>query len=175
LPGFVCKIIDDKGAIVQPGVRGNIAVQRPHPAMFAGYLDDPKATAEKFIGDWMISGDLGEQDEDGYLWFHGRIDDVITSSGYRIGPSEIEDCLLKSDAVQSAAVVGVPDAQRTEVVKAFIILADGYTASEELADALKDIVRQNLARHEVPRIVEFVDKFPMSTTGKILRRELRGR
>lgn len=143
--------------------------------MFAGYLDDPKATAEKFIGDWMISGDLGEQDEDGYLWFHGRIDDVITSSGYRIGPSEIEDCLLKSDAVQSAAVVGVPDAQRTEVVKAFIILADGYTASEELADALKDIVRQNLARHEVPRIVEFVDKFPMSTTGKILRRELRGR
>lgn len=175
MPGFVCKIIDDKGVIVQPGVRGNIAVQRPHPAMFAGYLDDPKATAEKFIGDWMISGDLGEQDEDGYLWFHGRIDDVITSSGYRIGPSEIEDCLLKSDAVQSAAVVGVPDAQRTEVVKAFIILADGYTASEELADALKDIVRQNLARHEVPRIVEFVDKFPMSTTGKILRRELRGR
>ena len=175
MPGGNCNIINDEGEIVEPGVQGHIAIKRPHPAMFTGYLDDPEAAAAKFIGDWMITGDLGERDEDGYLWFCGRMDDVITSSGYRIGPTEIEDCLLKSDAVQFSAVVGVPDEKRTEVIKAYIILAEGYSPSEELAESLKDIVKQNLARHEVPRLVEFVTAFPMTTTGKIIRRELRDR
>jgi len=173
MPGSVCAIVDDQGQVVEPGVQGNIAIKRPHPAMFTGYLNNPEATAGKFIGDWMITGDLGEQDEDGYLWFHGRTDDVITSSGYRIGPTEIEDRLLKSDAVQLAAVVGVPDEARTELVKAFIVLAEGVEANQQLADSLKELVRDHLARHEVPRLIEFVDSLPMTTTGKIMRRALR--
>ena len=173
MPGSVCGIVDDQGLEVAPGVRGNIAIKRPHPAMFTGYLNDPAATESKFLGDWMITGDLGEQDADGYLWFHGRTDDVITSSGYRIGPTEIEDCLLKSDAVQLAAVIGVPDEERTELVKAVIVLAEGFEPSEELADSLKHLVRQHLAKHEVPRLIEFVSTLPLTTTGKIMRRALR--
>ena len=173
MPGSICGIVDDNGEEVEVGTKGNIAIMRPHPAMFSGYLDNPEATAAKFVGDWMITGDLGEQDEDGYLWFHGRIDDVITSSGYRIGPTEIEDCLLKSDAVQLAAVIGVPDEQRTELVKAFVVLAEGFEANEALAESLKGLVRQHLAKHEVPRLIEFVTALPMTTTGKIMRRALR--
>lgn len=173
MPGSTCAIVDDEGIEVPTGTTGNIAIKRPHPAMFSGYLDNPEATAAKFIGDWMITGDLGEQDEDGYLWFHGRTDDVITSSGYRIGPTEIEDCLLKSDAVQLAAVIGVPDEQRTEIIKAFIVLAEGFEPSEELAESLKELVRSHLAKHEVPKHVEFVTTLPLTTTGKIMRRTLR--
>jgi len=173
MPGSTCAIVDDEGIEVPTGKTGNIAIKRPHPAMFSGYLDNPEATAAKFIGDWMITGDLGEQDEDGYLWFHGRTDDVITSSGYRIGPTEIEDCLLKSDSVQLAAVIGVPDEQRTEIIKAFIVLAEGFEPSEELADSLKELVRSHLAKHEVPRHIEFVTALPLTTTGKIMRRTLR--
>jgi acetyl-CoA synthetase len=173
MPGSVCAIVDDNGQEVAPGVPGNIAIKRPHPAMFSGYLNNPAATDAKFVNDWMMTGDLGEQDEDGYLWFHGRTDDVITSSGYRIGPTEIEDCLLKSPAVQLAAVIGVPDETRTEIIKAFIIVADGIEADEVLADALKALVRDHLAKHEVPRLIEFVDSLPMTTTGKIMRRSLR--
>ncbi|MDG1035139.1 MAG: AMP-binding protein, partial [Luminiphilus sp.] len=173
MPGSMCAIVDDDGQEVAPGVPGNIAIKRPHPAMFSGYLDNPAATDAKFVNDWMMTGDLGEQDEDGYLWFHGRTDDVITSSGYRIGPTEIEDCLLKSPAVQLAAVIGVPDETRTEIIKAFIIVADGIEADETLADALKALVRDHLAKHEVPRLIEFVDSLPMTTTGKIMRRSLR--
>ena len=170
MPGSICAIVDDNGEEVETGTKGNIAIMRPHPAMFSGYLDNPEASAAKFVGDWMITGDLGEQDEDGYLWFHGRIDDVITSSGYRIGPTEIEDCLLKSDAVQLAAVIGVPDEQRTELVKAFVVLAEGFEPDEALAESLKQLVRQHLAKHEVPRLIEFVTALPMTTTGKIMRR-----
>jgi acetyl-CoA synthetase len=141
--------------------------------MFSGYLDNPEATAAKFVGDWMITGDLGEQDEDGYLWFHGRTDDVITSSGYRIGPTEIEDCLLKSEAVQLAAVIGVPDEERTEIIKAFVVLAEYVEPSDTLANDLKQLVRDNLAKHEVPRLIEFVTSLPLTTTGKIMRRTLR--
>lgn len=173
MPGSVCAIVDDDGHEVAAGVPGNIAIKRPHPAMFSGYLNNPAATDAKFVNDWMMTGDLGEQDEDGYLWFHGRIDDVITSSGYRIGPTEIEDCLLKSPAVQLAAVIGVPDETRTEIIKAFIIVADGIEADETLADGLKALVRDHLAKHEVPRLIEFVDSLPMTTTGKIMRRSLR--
>ena len=174
-PGAVCAIVDDQGEEVAENVHGNIAIKRPHPAMFSHYLDDPEATRQKFTGDWMITGDLGSRDAGGYFWFHGRIDDVITSSGYRIGPTEIEDALLKSEAVKLAAVVGVKDPQRTEIVKAFVVLAEGVTPSERLTLSLQNMVRENLAKHEVPREIEYVDSLPMTPTGKILRRELRTR
>jgi acetyl-CoA synthetase len=141
--------------------------------MFSGYLNNPEATEGKFIGDWMITGDLGEQDADEFLWFHGRTDDVITSSGYRIGPTEIEDCLLKSPAVQLAAVIGVPDETRTEIIKAFIVVSESAEPTERLAESLKELVREHLAKHEVPKLIEFVDSLPMTTTGKIMRRTLR--
>ena len=112
-------------------------------------------------------------DEDGYYWFHGRNDDVITSSGYRIGPGEIEDALIKHEAVQMAAVIGIPDAVRTEVIKAFVIPAAGIEPNDTLIEELRDFVRGRLAKHEVPKMIEFVDGFPMTTTGKIMRRELR--
>jgi acetyl-CoA synthetase len=175
MPGSICAIVDNEGHEVQPGVQGNIAIKGPHPAMFSGYLDNPEATKGKFINGWMITGDLGEQDEDGFLWFHGRTDDVITSSGYRIGPTEIEDCLLKSPSVQLAAVIGVPDDTRTELIKAFIVVSENTEPSEALAESLKALVREHLAKHEVPRLIEFVDSLPMTTTGKIMRRTLRDR
>ena len=174
-PGGVVAIIDDDGNEVAPGTEGHIACNRPHPIMLLEYLNKPEATRDKFIGDWLITGDVGHMDEDGYFWFHGRGDDVITSSGYRIGPGEIEDALLKHDAVQMAAVIGVPDPVRTEVIKAFIISAPGVTPSEALADELKEYVRNRLAKHEMPRMIEFVESLPMTTTGKIMRRELRER
>ena len=172
-PGAVCAIINDEGVEVPPGTMGHIACKRPHPVMFREYLNRPDATRDKFIGDWLITGDLGQMDTDGYFWFHGRADDVITSAGYRIGPSEIEDALLKHPAVKMAAVIGVPDPVRTEVIKAFIIPAAGVTPSDALAEELRESVKTRLARHEVPKLIEFVDSLPMTTTGKIMRRELR--
>ena len=172
-PGTVCAIIDDHGNIVAPGVEGHIACQRPHPVMLLEYLNKPDATRDKFIGDWLITGDVGHMDEDGYFWFHGRGDDVITSSGYRIGPGEIEDALLKHPAVQMAAAIGVPDPVRTEIIKAFVIAKSGFEGSDMLADELRDFVRSRVAKHEVPRLIEFVTSLPMTTTGKIMRRELR--
>lgn len=175
MPGTVCAIINDDGLVLAAGEEGHIACKRPHPVMLLEYLNKAEATREKFIGDWLITGDTGHVDEDGYFWFHGRADDVITSSGYRIGPGEIEDALLKHDAVQMAAVIGVPDPVRTEVVKAFVIPVSGVTPDEELISELRDSVRSRLAKHEVPKLIEFVDSLPMTTTGKIMRRELRDR
>lgn len=174
-PGTICAIIDDDGNVLQPGEEGHIACKRPHPVMLKEYLNKPDATRDKFIGDWLITGDAGHMDEDGYYWFHGRADDVITSSGYRIGPGEIEDALLKHDAVQMAAAIGVPDPVRTEIIKVFIIPAAGVTPSDALADELRESVRNRLAKHEMPKMIEFVDALPMTTTGKIMRRELRER
>lgn len=175
LPGHVGAIIDDAGNKLPPGASGHIAFRRPDPVMMLEYLNNPKATSEKYIGDWLITGDVGSADEDGYFWFHGRADDVITSSGYRIGPSEIEDAILRHPKVALAAAIGVPDPVRTEAIKAFIVLAQGCEPSEALADEIRASVRDRLAKHEYPRMIEFVDALPMTTTGKILRRELRDR
>jgi acetyl-CoA synthetase len=175
VPGHEVAVIDAEGRELPPGGTGDIAVRAPDPVMFLRYWNRPEATAEKFRGDWLVTGDLGRRDEDGYLWFVGRSDDVITSAGYRIGPGEIEDCLIKHPAVAMAAVVGVPDPVRTEVVKAFIVPAPGVVPTEALKAEVQDFVRTRLAAHEYPRLVEFVDSLPMTTTGKIMRRVLRER
>lgn len=141
--------------------------------MFLGYWRNPPATAAKFRGEWLISGDIGARDEQGYFRFVGRDDDVITSGGYRIGPGEIEACLQRHPAVALAAVVGEPDPIRTEVVKAVVVLKPGYAQSPALAAELQEHVRSRLAAHEYPRIVQFATELPLTATGKIIRRALR--
>ncbi len=173
VPGHRVEIVDGAGDPLPAGKVGHIAIKRPDPVMFLEYWDDPKATKEKFVGDWLMTGDQGSKDEDGYLWFVGRDDDVITSAGYRIGPGEIEDTLGKHPAVSLAAVVGVPDALRTEVVKAFILLRDGEPPGPALVENIRNFVKTRLSPHEYPRLIEFVDALPMTATGKIKRKELR--
>ncbi|SIR24135.1 MULTISPECIES: AMP-binding protein [unclassified Bosea (in: a-proteobacteria)] len=173
VPGHEVAIIRPDGSVCEPGEEGQIAVRRPDPVMFLGYWNNPAATAAKFVGDWMITGDEGVQDEDGYVRFIGRDDDIITSSGYRIGPGEIEDCLLKHPEVALAAVVGKPDALRTEIVKAFVVPRDGGPGSPELAAELQAFVKARLSAHEYPREIAFREELPMTTTGKIIRRQLR--
>jgi acetyl-CoA synthetase len=175
MPGHVGAIVDDHGNLLKPGELGNLAFKRPDPVMLLEYWRNPEATSEKFVGDWLITGDLAECDEEGFFWFRGRVDDVITSSGYRIGPGEIEDALVSHPAVQIAAVIGVPDSERTESIKAFIVLAPNYRPSNALSEEISATVRNRLAKHEYPREIEFVDALPMTATGKILRRELRQR
>jgi acetyl-CoA synthetase len=173
IPGHRVDVVDESGNIVPPGVVGEVAIQRPDPVMFLEYWRNPEATKDKFIGDWSLTGDLAKKDEDGYLWFVGRKDDLITSSGYRIGPAEIEDCLIKHPAVTMAAVIGSPDEVRGEVVKAFIILKEGTPVSKELSTEIKEFVKTRLAAHEYPREIEFVTELPMTATGKIKRGDLR--
>ncbi len=175
IPGHEVEIVDDEGATLPPDTTGNVAIKRPDPVMFLEYWKNPEATREKFVGDWLMTGDLAKKDSDGYFWFVGRQDDLITSAGYRIGPGEIEDCLIKHEAVAVAAVIGSPDEIRTEIVKAFIVLKPEAEASEILKDDIKNFVRQKLAAHEYPREIEFVDELPMTATGKIIRKELRRR
>jgi acetyl-CoA synthetase len=173
--GHSVGVVDDDGQVLPDGSIGNIAVRSPDPVMFLGYWNNEPATREKYIGDWLITGDTGMRHPGGYIQFVGRNDDVITSAGYRIGPGPIEDCLIAHPAVQLAAVVGVPDPQRTEIVKAFVVLKAGFTGSDALKRELQDHVKVRLAAHEYPREVAFVDALPMTTTGKIIRRELRER
>jgi acetyl-CoA synthetase len=172
-PSHVVAVIDGEGRVVAPGDLGEIAVKRPDPVMFLEYWGRPDATRDKFIGDWMLTGDQGVMDEEGYITFVGRDDDVITSSGFRIGPGEIEDCLIRHPAVALAAAVGKPDAVRTEIVKAFIVLKPGHAASNVLANEIQTFVRTRLSAHEYPREVAFIDALPMTTTGKVIRRLLR--
>ncbi len=175
IPGHTLAVIDDHGNPLPDGTEGHIAIKRPDPVMFLGYWNNPKATTEKFIGDWLLTGDIGRRDADGYFWYVGRADDVITSGGYRIGPAEVEDSLLKFPGVSMAAVIGKPCPIRTEVVKAFVVLAPGHSPSPELASRIQNHVKNQLAAHEYPREVEFVTELPMTTTGKIMRRVLRQR
>jgi acetyl-CoA synthetase len=175
IPGHRVEVIDEAGNPVPPGVVGQIAVKSPDPVMFLHYWQNPEATRDKFLDDWLLTGDLARMDEDGYFWFQGRADDIITSSGYRIGPAEIEECLMKHPAVAMVAVVGSPDKERTEVVKAFIIPKPGTHLGPELETDIKNFVKVRLAAHEYPRKIEFVDELPMTTTGKIMRRELKQR
>lgn len=175
LPGHVAAIVDDVGRPLPAGTVGNIAFRRPDPVMLLEYWRRPEATRDKFAGDWLLTGDLGREDDDGYFWYMSRADDVITSAGYRIGPGEIEDALNGHPAVAMSAVIGVPDPVKTEAIRAFVLLRPGHDASPELAEQIRESVRTRLARHECPRDVVFVDALPLTATGKIMRRELRGR
>jgi acetyl-CoA synthetase len=173
IPGHEVAVIREDGSICEPEELGQIAVKRPNPVMFLEYWKREEATRDKFIGDWMLTGDQGTVDGEGYFFFVGRDDDVITSSGYRIGPGEIEDCLIRHPAVALAAVVGKPDPIRTEIVKAFVQLKPGQAASEALATEIQNFVKTQLAAHEYPREVAFVESMPMTATGKVIRRLLR--
>ncbi len=173
VPGHEVAIIDADGVVLPPESEGQIAVRRPDPVMFLEYWKRPEATRDKFVGDWMLTGDQGLMDADGYVHFVGRDDDVITSAGYRIGPGEIEDCLLSHPSVALAAAIGKPDPLRTEIVKAYIVLKDPDARSEALERDIQNYVRERLAAHEYPREIAFVDGLPMTTTGKVIRRILR--
>jgi len=173
VPGHQVAVVGRDGEVLKPGELGQIAVKRPNPVMFLEYWGRPEATRDKFIGDWMTTGDQGVMDDDGYISFVGRDDDVITSAGFRIGPGEIEDCLLRHPAVALAAVIGKPDKVRTEIVKAFIVLKSGHAPTDALAGEIQGFVKTRLSAHEYPREVAFIEQMPMTTTGKIIRRQLR--
>jgi acetyl-CoA synthetase len=173
LPGHRLAIVDNGGNELPPGTAGIVAVRRPDPVMFLEYWRKPEATAEKFRGDWCLLGDVAVEDADGYFWFQGRDDDIISSAGYRIGPGEVEDCLGKHPAVALAGVIGSPDPIRGEVVAAFIVPAAGYRPTPELAAEIQAFVKERLAAHEYPRKVRFLASMPMTVTGKIRRQDLR--
>jgi acetyl-CoA synthetase len=180
VPGKRAAIIDEQGNVLGPGEKGDIAVLRPDSTMLLEYWGMPEATANKFRGEWLVTGDQGYMDDDGYYWFFGRDDDIITSAGYRIGPGEVEDCLIHHPKVALAAVIGKPDPLRTELVKAFVVLRDEYRASAQnpdeakaLASEIQNFVKAKLARHEYPREVEFVNELPTTTTGKVIRKALK--
>lgn len=175
VPGHEVGVIREDGSLCDPMEQGQIAVMRPDPVMFLEYWGRPDATRDKFIGNWMTTGDQGLMDPEGYVHFIGRDDDVITSAGYRIGPGEIEDCLIKHKAIALAAAVGKPDPVRTEIVKAFIVLKPGFEPSQELEKDIALFVRERLSAHEYPREITFVPDLPVTTTGKIIRRILRDR
>ena len=182
-PGHRVAVLDDAGRECPRGTPGDVAVHRldpqgrPDPVFFLGYWRNEAATAAKFTGDrldsWCRTGDTAVMDADGYLWYQGRSDDVFKAAGYRIGPSEIENCLVKHPAVANAAVVPKPDAERGAVVKAYVVLAAGHAASDALVQALQQHVRGQLAPYEYPKEIEFTDALPMTTTGKVQRRVLR--
>ncbi len=186
-PGHHVAVLDDEGQPAVPGETGEVCVQRScdgamDPVFMLGYWNNPQATAEKFPGGgiddpaaWGRTGDLARLDAQGVLWYQGRSDDMFKSAGYRIGPGEIENCLLRHPAVANAAVIGAPDAVRGTVVKAFIVLQAGEQGSAGLEASLQQHVRQYLAPYEYPRIIEFIDALPMTTTGKVQRRLLRQR
>ncbi len=172
-PGHQIAIIDNLGHVLPPGEEGQIAVKAPDPVMLLEYWDNPKATKEKYKNGWLLTGDDGKMDADGYFWFVGRADDVITSAGYRIGPGEIEDCLCTHPAVSLAAAIGVPDPVRTEAIKVFILLKPGYRGTEQLEHEIRAHVKTRLSPHEYPRLIEFVDNLPLTATNKIKRKDLR--
>jgi len=178
-PGHQVAVINDEGEPVSDGETGEVALHRrdihghPDPVFFLGYWRNPGDTERKYMGDWCRTGDLARRDARGYLWYAGRGDDMFKAAGYRIGPSEIENCLIRHPAVANVAVVPKPDAERGAVVKAFVVLASGHTGSEALVAELQAHVRGKLAPYEYPKEIEFIDALPMTTTGKVQRRVLR--
>ncbi len=178
-PGHRVAVIDDDGNECPVDVPGDVAVHRynlhgqPDPIFFLGYWKNDDATAGKFTGDWCRTGDLATRDADGYLWYQGRADDVFKAAGYRIGPSEIENCLVKHPAVANAAVVPKPDPERGALVKAYVVLAAGYAGNDALVQELQHHVRGKLAPYEYPKEIEFIAELPMTTTGKVQRHVLR--
>jgi acetyl-CoA synthetase len=173
VPGHIVELIDENGQPVKTGELGEIAVKRPDPVMFLKYWNNPSATEKKFVGEWMRTGDFGKKDEDGHFWFTGRQDDLIESGGYRIGPGEIEDCLMTHRAVALVCVLGVADKVRGQIVKAFIVPQKGVRVDPELEADIRNHVRERLEAHAYPREIQFLEEMPMTKTGKILKTELR--
>ncbi len=172
-PGHEVAVIDEEGAICAPGVVGDIALRGRPPSLFAGYYKNDDETNASRRGEWYLTGDRAQVDPDGYFWFVGRTDDVISSGAYRIGPFEVESALLEHPAVAESAVVGSPDHDRGNVVKAFVVLRPGYPASPELARELQDHCKRVTAPYKYPRELEFVAELPKTRSGKIRRVELR--
>ena len=172
-PGHRVEVVASDGRPLPAGESGIIGVQRPDPVMFLGYWNNPEATRAKFAGEWCLTGDVAVKDGDGYIWYKGREDDLISSGGYRIGPTDIEDCLMKHPAVLMAAVVGSPDPVRGEIVKAFVVPRSEVAADCRLADEIRKFVGARLAHYQAPREIVFVPDLPLTATGKIMRRELR--
>ncbi|MDJ0986570.1 MAG: AMP-binding protein [Desulfobacterales bacterium] len=172
IPGHIVEVIDEQGNVQPPDTYGEFAIKRPDPSIFLGYWGDPEATENRFIGDWFRTGDYGTKDESGYFWFTGRKDYVIESGGYRIGPGEVEDALVKHAAVKLASVIGVPDEIRGEIVKAFIVPEPDVTIDKALEEDIKQHVKGRLEAHAYPREIEFLAEMPMTDTGKIMKNEL---
>ena len=189
-PGHQVAVINELGEICKPGEAGEVVVNRfdrhgqPDPVFFLGYWKNPSATQAKYTGHWCRTGDVAVEDEDGYLWYQGRTDDMFKAAGYRIGPGEIENCLVKHPAVVNAAVVPKPDDSRGAVVKAYVVLSPEYVSQRALVQNVQDFearviedlqrhVRALLAPYEYPKEIEFIEQLPMTTTGKVQRRFLR--
>ena len=175
-PGYSVAIVDQDGRELRSGDEGEIAIRinpRRPVGLFPGYWQNPEANANCFRGDWYYTGDRATQDKDGYIWFVGRADDVIISSSYRIGPTEVESAMIEHAAVAEAAVIGKPHPLRGNIVKAFVVLAPGFEASDDIAVELQDHVKQTTAPYKFPREIEFVTELPKTISGKIRRNELR--
>ncbi|AEV20459.1 MULTISPECIES: acetate--CoA ligase [Geobacillus] len=173
IPGVEAAIIDDQGNVLPPYRMGNLAIKKGWPSMMKTIWNNPQKYESYFIGDWYVSGDSAYMDEDGYFWFQGRVDDVINTSGERVGPFEVESKLVEHPAVAEAGVIGKPDPVRGEIIKAFIALREGYEPSEELKEDIRQFVKKGLAAHAAPREIEFRDKLPKTRSGKIMRRVLK--
>ncbi|PGZ96617.1 acetate--CoA ligase [Bacillus pseudomycoides] len=174
IPGVKAAIVDNEGNEVPPYTMGNLAIAKGWPSMMRAVWNNPQKYESYFMpGDWYVSGDSAYMDEDGYFWFQGRIDDVIMTSGERVGPFEVESKLIEHAAVAEAGVIGIPDPVRGEIIKAFIALRAGYEASDELKEEIRQFVKKGLAAHAAPRQIEFRDKLPKTRSGKIMRRVLK--
>jgi acetyl-CoA synthetase len=170
-------VIDKDGEELPPGETGEVALKDPEddPIWFKRYLDKPEKTAEIKLDDWHLTEDLAKKDEEGYFWYQSRKDDVIISSGYRISPAVVEDELMQHPDVAEAAVIGIPDDIRGEIVKAYIKCTEDANTNDSLIEELQQFVKNNLAKHEYPREIEFITDFPKTNSGKIRRKELRER
>lgn len=173
LPGIEAAIIDDSGNVLPPNRMGNLAIKKGWPSMMYSIWKNPEKYNSYFIGDWYVSGDSAYQDEEGYFWFQGRVDDVIMTAGERVGPFEVESKLVEHEAVAEAGVIGKPDPVRGEIIKAFISLRQGYEPSDELKADIRKFVKEGLSGHAAPREIEFKDKLPKTRSGKIMRRVLK--
>lgn len=173
LPGIEAAIIDNEGRELPANRMGNLAIKKGWPSMMYKIWKNPEKYQSYFIGDWYVSGDSAYQDEDGYFWFQGRVDDVIMTAGERVGPFEVESKLVEHEAVAEAGVIGKPDPVRGEIIKAFVALRQGYEPSDELKEDIRKFVKEGLAAHAAPREIEFKDKLPKTRSGKIMRRVLK--
>jgi acetyl-CoA synthetase len=174
-PGVTADVVNEKGEPMPPGAEGDLVLRPPWPSMFRTYWNKQELYDSRFRNGWYITGDRARKDQDGYFWFVGRADDVINTAGHLVGPFEVESALVEHPAVAEAGVIGKPDEERMEIVKAFISLKDGFAPSDELKEEIRLFVRERLAAHAYPREIQFMDSLPKTRSGKIMRRLLKAR